>query len=235
MRVDDYNVKNEILDFNLKKDSISLQLDAEKIKVKRMKEQINRDLQQLPKQYKAYIIGLLLGLAMMGFGFYFWYVKTQIFNDLILKNESNNLKHNKEVSIHKLQFEKEFLIYDKLWKSLVELRTNTALLRPQAEVINTTKSEEEIRKEKLNNIDLAFRNCVNIYEDNKPFYPKDIYEEIRSTIKITNKEIIQFVRGESYTDEYWNTGEKNITKIINSIDVVCEKMRERIGLVKIEG
>jgi hypothetical protein len=235
LKVDEYNVKNEILDLNLKKDSISTKSTVEKIKLTKLEEQINREIEKLPKEYDAYILGLFCGIAMMGSGFYLWYFRTQSYNDLILKNESENLRNNKEVSIHKLQFEKEFLIYNELWKSLVELRIATVLLRPQGEVINKIKSEEERRKEKLNNIDLAFKACVNIYEDNKPFYPKDIYEEIKKVIKITNKEIIQFVRGKSYTDEYWENAEKNITEIINSIDVVCEKMRERIGLIKIEG
>lgn len=235
LKVDDYNVKNEILNF--KKDSISsidIELIAEKIKLRKLEEQVNREIEKLPKQYYAYILGLSSGIGMMGLGFYLWYYRTQYYNDLNLKNESENLRNTKELSIHKLQFEKEFLIYNELWKSLIELRTCTTLLRPESEYINTDETEEERKSKKLKEFKKAFDNCVDIYENNKPFYPKEIYDKIRETIKIVNKEVIEYRRGNKNTNKYWENAEKNSVEIVSSIDVICEKIRERIGLIKIQ-
>lgn len=235
LKVDDYNVKNEILNF--KKDSISsidVELIAEKIKLRKLEEQVNREIEKLPKQYYAYILGLCSGIGMMGLGFYLWYYRTQYYNDLNLKNESENLRNTKELSVYKLQFEKEFLIYDELWKSLIELKTCTTLLRPESEYINIDETEEERKSKKLEEFKKAFKHCVDIYENYKPFYPKEVYDKIRETIKVVNKEVIEYRRGKSNTDKYWENAQKNSAEIISSIDVICERIRERIGLIKVQ-
>ncbi|WP_272151119.1 hypothetical protein [Tenacibaculum aiptasiae] len=236
LKVDNYNIKNRILKINTKKDSVlqlRQELINEKIKLSILKEQINRDIKQLPKDLIKLFSIAIIGLVMISFGFFKWYYKTQYYNDIILKNESEKLKNNKDTSIHKIQFEKEFEIYNELWKNLIELRNNTSSLRPQLDYINPKISEEERKKSRLEKFNLAFTKCVNSFENNKPFYPKDVYDEIDKTIRLARKEVREYNRGEKYTKDYWENAEKNIEEIINSTSIVCEKIRERIGLVRI--
>jgi hypothetical protein len=237
LKIDDYNIKNEILKTNTKKDSVlnlRQELVNEKIKLNVIEKQINRDIKRLSKELKKYLIISILGIIMIGFGFLKWYYKTQYYNDKILKNESENLKNNKETSIHKIQFEKEFLIYNELWKNLIGLRNYTSSLRPQFDIIDPKESEEERKKSRLEKFNIAFTDCVNTFDNNKPFYPKEIYDEIDKTIRLARKEVREYNRGEKYSKEYWENAEKNIEEIINSTNIVCEKIRQRIGLIKIE-
>ena len=48
------------------------------------------------------------------------------------------------------------------------------------------------------------------------------------------KEVREYNQGEKYNKEYWENTEKNIEEIVNSTSIVCEKIRERIGLIKIK-
>lgn len=237
LKVDDYSVKNEVLDSISKRDSIfslNEELVAEKIKVSMLEEQLKREVKEYPRLMKFYFVMAMLGLVMIGFGFYYWYCKTQYYNDLILQNESKKMQGDKEVLIHKIQFEKEFTIYQELWKKLIDLKIFASLLRPEFEVVNGEQTDDERKKVRLEEFNLAFKECFNLYEKYKPFYSEEIYEEIRKTILIANREVIEYKRGKSYTDEYWDNAEKNIDEIVSSTDIICQKIRDRIGMIKIE-
>ena len=209
-------------------------MNVEKIKLTVLEEQLEREIKRLPKQLLMYLIIWISGLIMICIGFFKWYFKTQYYNDKILKNESENLKNNKETSIHKIQFEKEFKIYNELWRNLIDLRNYTSSLRPEFDFIDPEESDQERKKKKLEKFNFEFSKCVNTFESNKPFYPKDVYDEIDKTIRLARKEVREYNQGEKYNKEYWENTEKNIEEIVNSTSIVCEKIRERIGLIKIK-
>ncbi|CAZ96801.1 hypothetical protein [Zobellia galactanivorans] len=237
LKVDDYNVKNQILKTNTEKDSIinlHQELINEKIKLNVLEEQINRDIKRLPKELKMYSVIAIIGLIMIGFGFFKWYFKTQYYNDKILKNESEKLKNNKEASIHKIQFEKEFEIYNQLWGDLVNMRNSTITLRPKLDIVNPKESETDRKKRKLEKFRQSFKKCLNTFENNKPFYSELVYEEIDNLIKLVKKEILEYNFETENDDEYWENAENNTLEIIRSTDKICKEMRKRIGLVSIK-
>ena len=90
------------------------------------------------------------------------------------------------------------------------------------------------KKSRLEEFNTAFTDCVNAFDNNKPFYPKEVYDEIYKTIRLARREVREYNRGEKYSKEYWENAEKNIEEIINSTNIVCEKIRQRIGIIKIE-
>ncbi len=232
---DNLNVKKQLH----KLDSLKAQ-PMDSLKIERSKIELNKDFKEYRRIIKRIkpISNLFLFLFFLGFGlsflgFYKWYYKTQKLNDEILIDQANRIKSNQSIFIHKIQFEKEFEIYNELWKNLIELRNYTSLLRPQLDFINLKESDEE-KKNRLEKFNLAFKRCINTFENNKPFYPKDVYDEIEKTIQLARKEVIEYNRGEKCTKEYWENTEKNIAEIVNSTDIVCDKIRERIGLIKIE-
>ncbi|AUC74904.1 hypothetical protein [Olleya sp. Bg11-27] len=161
-------------------------------------------------------------------GALFWnYYQQGSIEKLKRENQKSNL-------IHKTQFEKEFKIYESLWATLTELRNHASSLRPIGEVYNLNQSEEERKKQRLEKFLKAFYDCTKIFDNNKPFYPKEIYNEINNVIQLAKKEVLEYKRGKEHSRDYWENAEKNITEIIESTDNVCERIRERIGLIKIK-
>ena len=155
------------------------------------------------------------------------YIQQKSIEKIKSENQKNNL-------IHRIQFEKEFEIYSDLWAKLVDLRNHTRDLRPQLDFIDPNESEKERnikRFEKLNN---SFIVCVNSFEKNKPFYPKIVYDNIAEALKITKREAFGFQRGDKNSDEYWDESEKNINRIIDLTNNICETIRKRIGIVKVQ-
>ena len=159
-----------------------------------------------------------------------------LFWNYLQQNSIEKLKSEKEKSklIHRIQFEKEFNIYNELWYKLIDLRNIVGLLRPEFDFVDPSKTPDEVTREKLNKINEAFHSCVMSFDNNKPFYPKEVYDEIEKILRLSRKEARQFQGGDSHKKEYWEQGEKNINGIIESMDKVCDIIRTRIGLIRIK-
>jgi hypothetical protein len=159
-----------------------------------------------------------------------------LFWNLYQQKSIEKLKRENQKSnlIHKIQFEKEFKIYEELWRNLIELRLQAGSLRPVVDSYDINESKEERKKMRLDKFVIAFNDCGQTFENNKPFYSKKIYDEISKVIKLARKEVSEYNRGEQYSKDYWENAEKNVAVIIESTDNVCERIRERIGLIKIK-
>ena len=142
-------------------------------------------------------------------------------------------ENEKENLIHRIQFEKEFAIYNDLWGKLVDLRNMTVSLRPQLEFAELGQTEEERIQERLRKLYDAWNACVISFDTNKPFYPKEVYDQIEKAIRISEREAIEYRHGDSKDKEYWESAEKNIKEIVGSMDKACEIIRQRIGLIRI--
>lgn len=151
-----------------------------------------------------------------------------------LSIEKLKRENEKDKLIHRIQFEKEFEIYNELWGKLVDLRNQTVALRPEFDSLDPNKTKEEIEKERLMNLNEAFSACIISFEKNKPFYIKEVYDEIEKAIKLSRKEVNQLRYGDNKTDEYWKKAEQNIAELIASIDKTCEIIRHRIGLIRVK-
>lgn len=135
--------------------------------------------------------------------------------------------------IHKFQFEKEFSIYNELWTMLVDLRNVAAALRPIADFVDRTKTEEEIKKERVNNLNTAFTSVAKTFEYNRPFYSREIYNEIENILKTSRHEAIDYTYLEKGKKEYWEQGEKNVKLIADSVETILNLIRKRIEFVEV--
>ena len=173
-----------------------------------------------------------VGIVTTVFGFITWYIKTQRYNDRILKNESEKLLNDKTVLIHKIQFEKEFNIYDELWPCLTDLRNATHALRPNIEQIDMSIPEEVRRKKKAEDFIKAHNKCVGVFDNNKPFYPEDIYEKIADLILKTKFEKNSFDFMLEVNLERFDEAKLKMDEIIQKVESICLKIRSRIGTLK---
>lgn len=199
-------------------DSIALSVNIERLKNKVELFQNHSSL--------CFIIAIA-GSGLLIFGIIKWHNKTQIYQDKILKNEAEKYLNDKSIIIHKVQFEKEFEIYTELWSKLISLRDTTFALR--AKRINNNISYDV----KLKSFWESFRIFLKLYEQNKPFYPKEIEEVLSVILKTTHKESIHFEMLEPSEENYFKEADINMDLIITEIDNVCLKIRERIGIITI--
>lgn len=169
----------------------------------------------------AFLIPILITI-----GLAIWNVYQQI------RIETLKKEHEKQLHIHRLQFEKEFEIYNELWGKLIKLRNTAALLRPQFDYKDPNKSLDEVIKERLDNVIENGNQAVDSIEKNKPFYAEEIYKILIEIVKLTKKEIIEVQYGDKSQSEYWEDGEKTLNTLIKLTDNVCNTIRERIGNFK---
>jgi hypothetical protein len=135
--------------------------------------------------------------------------------------------------IHKLQFEKEFNIYNELWSKLIALRNLTASLRPIMEQTDG-KSNAQLKEEKLKKLYPAFNEVIIEFDNNRPFYSEAVYNEINEILKISRSEAIEFeYLGYTQSSDY-KKAEENINKIVSSMDKICDIIRKRIDFVEIQ-
>lgn len=156
----------------------------------------------------------------------FWnYVQSRQIIHIQTKAEGKRL-------IHKFQFEKEFSIYTELWTNLIDLRNAAASLRPIADFVERGKSEEEIRKERLEKWNTAHNVLVKIFQYNRPFYSREIYIETENVIKTASHEAIAYSYPDKRNKEYWEEGERNIKLISDSVENIFTLIRKRIEFVE---
>jgi len=51
-------------------------------------------------------------------------------------------------------------------------------------------------------------------------------------VKLVRTEIMDVQFGNRLSKEYWAEGKINISKLLSTTDVVCEKIRDRIGIAE---
>ena len=142
--------------------------------------------------------------------------------------------NEKATLVHRVQFEKEFKIYNDLWGKLIELRDLAKSLRPHLDSYNDAQTFEEIAKERLTKLQDAYNACKVSYEQNKPFYSNEVYLAVEKAIQTAHKEAVEYRFEDRNTREYWNNADKNIQELNDALDVTCDIIRKRIGILNIE-
>ena len=143
---------------------------------------------------------------------------------------------NKQLQIHRISFEKEFDILSELWKSLSKLRYATASLRPEGDIIDTRITEEERKKQRLQNFFDSYNSAFEIVQYNRPFYPDYIYDEVNKIMRISMREAIQYknrsceYNEKGYDQKYWDKAVENIEQIVSGVDQVCHKIKSRYNV-----
>lgn len=136
--------------------------------------------------------------------------------------------------IHKCQFEKEFKIYTELWKTLVDIRNATAILRPEREMVDPSLTEEERRNSKIVRFNDAFLQAEIAFEHNRPFYSIEIYKVVADLLRLSRHEQIDYVYlSEERDREYWEKGKQNIEAICEAVNQVEILIRQRIEVIRV--
>jgi len=145
----------------------------------------------------------------------------------------------KEQFIHRLQFEKEFEIYLKLWKKLFVLKEATEMLIPVVDYDEPGKTEEETRKIRLERVEKAYGEVRTVINHYRPFFAKDVYKNAKKILSESFKQVLASQYPGRNVEEFLKRFEdaqkrtKDILKIIDEIDESIRAQILNIGKAKL--
>jgi hypothetical protein len=223
---------NKVIEF--KTDSVSF--------IKRYRKLENR-VNSLKHDLQVYIFIIFLGIGISIFGFCKWYIKLQIYQDKIVKNEASKLEGDKSLHIHKIQFEKEFNIYETIWTPLVALKKDITSITDDIEIYiqSDNLKRDEITKN-YKNYNYEFWSHHNDFkfefENNRPFIPQVIYDKVSEFLYLcvrlfVYKDNMDFFTKGLEKGDLLKEISNNYKLVILKIDEICDSIRKRIELIDI--
>ena len=142
--------------------------------------------------------------------------------------------------VHKVQFEKEFLIYDEIWRKLVILRAATLDLRPGLQFIDPKESDEQRTERKRVGFNQAFREFAAAVNLNEPFYNTEVRASLDQILTICADEGTDYwcgverARRGDFSDDYWDKAEKNRQAVIQRVSDARDAIQRRFKQLKVD-
>ncbi len=156
-------------------------------------------------------------------------IKTEFITSL----EVLKLELSKKSNLHKLQAEKEFVVYSIIWDKAIDLRFAAETLGPAFDTVAPDPKERWAdRYAKIGEEYNALREAV---EKQRPFYPDSLHQQLTVLIGEVHNEIIDFefsFKDDGFTKmttDGYRRGQKNLGKILSSLNDICDLMRSRIS------
>lgn len=140
---------------------------------------------------------------------------------------------SKSLHIDKTQFDFEYKLYRKLWKSLVELKKSIYNLRPIGTFLELQHDNDEVIKNKIDCFESSHTEVQNIIEYNQPFFSEKIYIHLKEILDLSFIEFAQFLSDDRKdVKKYYETAQRNKGEIVRLIDATFYAIKERFNEIK---
>ena len=141
---------------------------------------------------------------------------------------------DKTVHVHRVQFETEFRALSVIWEKMSVVRSTMGAVRPSMEVVDPNKPQEERLRERARPFHEALEGFQRAVDDQSPFYPADILQELDAAIKTATLESIQIRTRRPESDPSWfDQGEANFIKFCECCNRVSDLIRQRIDKLRV--
>jgi hypothetical protein len=150
------------------------------------------------------------------------------------KLASLNSKLQRKNTVHKLQFEKEFCLYQELWKTIVDVQ-RVARITPALDFMPEGESPLDVYKKRWKKTAGVLQQAIDVLYFNLPFYHHDISglaDELLTKYHnhMTN---IQFnLQMEKIDVETYTKNDLMFAEIINTKKDIEMAIRKRVGLLQ---
>jgi len=141
--------------------------------------------------------------------------------DLEKEIEGVKASHSKELFIHKLQFEKEFKIYEYLWMNIAHFQG----------ALNLFSDPED--KGQLDEITRLFKKVKETIINNIPFYSKEIHDKAELILNLSTGPVLFSVYQKKINIERLEEIKKEISIICNGIEKAIRERINNMGKAKI--
>lgn len=134
---------------------------------------------------------------------------------------------DKGTHVHRVQFEKEFQIYQEIWSYLVSLEQSALTLMPLKRETHNRELELDGKKKKLNDFKTCYKNFSAAYKNNQPFYEEEIY----NILKKADKNIIGSITfcTINIDKDLLDETKKYRKNLLKNISKCCSLIRKRIN------
>lgn len=149
------------------------------------------------------------------------------------KLESIKTDYSKRGTLYKLQAEKEFEVYSKIWDSIFEVKSAVQELRPIYDERNSDETEKQKWERRYKVVAEKGQQLLTQIEKHRPFYPHNLYEKFHELLTKVHDEFIDFQfsldeSGEKMSLEGYKRGRENLKKVIDDLNQVCDLIRSRV-------
>ena len=156
------------------------------------------------------LLSILNSIALIGLSLYGAAKKAKLDKEI----EELKTSHSKELYIHKLQFEREFKIYEYLWMNIAHFQRALHLFSDPED------------KAQLDDISRLFKEVKETIINNVPFYSKEIYEKAELILNLSIGPILLSIHEKKINKD-------RLQEIKNDISIICndieKAIRERIN------
>ena|SRR5713226_7087242 len=122
---------------------------------------------------------------------------------------------DKTIHVHRVQFETEFRVLSDIWAKLSVLRSAMGGLRPMMYIIDPDEDPHARFLRRLKSFDEAFRAFLRAVDDQSPFYPEEIFQELSAAIQITRRESISVsVEKPEHNTDWYKEGATNFDALV---------------------
>jgi hypothetical protein len=154
-------------------------------------------------------------------------------NDLATQKQLLQAEIDKTVLVTRVHFETEFKALKDIFEKLTEVRLQVVGLRPFFSITSGQETDEDRKKrlrEQLITFESAYNDLLRCYENQQPFYPQEIYENIESCRMAANREVYQIRTSgdEIFTPTWYEKGQKNQGEFLAAYERVTHAIRSRI-------
>lgn len=143
------------------------------------------------------------------------------------QNDIRRSELNRMVDVHRIRFEWEFSVLRELWTKINDVLKEAHWLGLAS--AQRPGSDIDKAQEKLSKFIVALEVCDQVNTLNKPFFHEEVYGEVLSLMQLLSDLYNSAVADHAglNAQEYWTKAEDNRKKILQSVEQVCEKIRER--------
>ena len=150
------------------------------------------------------------------------------------KLESIKTDFSKRGTLFRLQAEKEFDVYSKIWERVIELKFAVEELRPVLDFVDPNEPASERWSRRYANAVKNGRNLRIEVENLRPFYPHALFLQFQNILQKTQEEIVDFEfsldqQKEKMSLEGYKKGRENLGEILDNLNQVCDLIRKRIS------
>lgn len=150
----------------------------------------------------------------------------------LVQGELEHLRVGSERNLfmHKVQFEAEFDAYQKLWRAFGHAINCALLLRPAFDQRPADKTDKEILAERYSDFATAYNAFLSEWVPFQPFMQEEIDQKIDELARELRLEAMQARNPDR--PNYWTDQVNNAKSISDKKDELVKLIRTRIGILK---
>lgn len=157
-------------------------------------------------------------------------------SEITTKVESIKAELGAKQYFSQIRYERELKVYEELWPKLCDLESIVLELRSGIGFSNGTDEEQEKFKQKQKFME-AYGLFLIAVSHSRPFYPKEVWEELNKLIKFCWGEAVEWglfsnpalMHARENREGYYEKAQKNAEAIKIQIETLCEVIRTRLS------